>query len=72
MVHQGHLLVWQLEQGCRKLPRGGAAALDQSDDAAEGKEIEMRSDDHSARSAEKFFSPTFSVIRMGSYGTFVL
>ena len=32
----------------------------------------MRSADQSARSAEKFFRLHFSVIRMGSRGTFVL
>jgi len=57
-------------QGRRKLPEGGAAALlDQSGDAAN---IEARKDENSARSAEKNFSPSFSVIRMGSRGTFVL
>ena len=61
------------EQGRRKLPKGGAAALlDQSGDAAEGSDIEGRRDDNSAQSAEKKFSPSFSVIRMGSCGTFVL
>ena len=60
----------ELVQGRRKLPEGGAAALrDQSGDAAN---IEARKDENSARSAEKNFSPSFSVIRMGSRGTFVL
>ena len=57
-------------QGRRKLPEGGAAALlDQSGDAAN---IEARKDENSARSVEKFFSPSFSVIRTGSRRTFVL
>ena len=34
--------------------------------------IEVRSDYQSVRSAEKKFSPLFSVIRMGSRGTFML
>jgi len=60
-------------QGRRKLPRGGVAALlDQSGAAAKGSDIEGGKDDNSARSAEKIFSPSFSVIRMGSRGTFVL
>ena len=33
---------------------------------------EVCSDDHSAQSAEKFFRLYFSVIRMGSRGTFVV
>ena len=39
--------------------------------AAEGSGIEVCSGDQSARSAEKFFHLHFSVIRMGSRGTFV-
>ena len=36
-------------QGCRKLPKGGAAALlDQSGDAAKGSDIEARKDDNFA------------------------
>ena len=59
-----------LHQGRRKLSEGGAAALlDQSGDAGN---IEAPADENSARSAEKFFSPSFSVIRIGSRGTFVL
>ena len=59
-----------ISQGRRKLPEGGAAALlDQSGDSAN---IEACKDENSARSAEKKFSPSFSVIRMGSRGTFVL
>jgi len=59
-------------QGRRKLPRGGAADRSQSVGAPEGSEIEARRGDHSARSAEKIFSPSFSVIRRGSRGIFVL
>ena len=39
--------------------------------AAEGSGIEARSGDQCARSAEKIFGLHFSVIRMGSRGTFV-
>jgi len=39
---------------------------------AEGSGIEARSGDQSARSTEKNFRLHFSVIRMGSGGTFVL
>ena len=56
---------------CTSSP-GVGRVIDQSGDAAEGSEIEVRSADHSALSAEKNFSPSFSVIRMGSRGTFVL
>ena len=58
-------------QGRRKLP-GVGRLIDQSNDTAEGSEIEVCSADHSARSAGKKISPSFSVIRMGSRGTFVL
>ena len=44
--------------------RGGHAAEDSGREACSG--------DQSARSAEKFFRLNFSVIRMGSRGTFVL
>ena len=40
--------------------------------AAEGSCTEVCSADHSARSAEKFIRLHFSVIRVGSRGTFVL
>ena len=47
--------------------------MDQSDDAAEGSEIEVCSAGKKmSRSAGKKMSPLFSVIRMGSRGTFVL
>ena len=39
--------------------------------APEVREIEARSADYSARSAEKNFSHSFSDIKMGSRGTFV-
>ena len=53
-------------QGRRKLPKGGAAALlDQSGDAAKGSDIEV------CKHGQKK-SPSFSVIRMGSRGTFTL
>jgi len=58
-------------QGRRKLP-GVGLLIDQNDDAAEGSEIEVRSVHHSARTAGKNFPPSFSDIRMGSRGTFVL
>ena len=71
--------VWQVSvlrfptQGCGKLPKGGVAALlDQSGDAAKGSDIEGCEDNNSAQSAEKSFWPSFSVIRMGSHGTFIL
>ena len=60
------------EQGRRKLPKGGAAALlDQSSDAGKGSDIEgVRT--VIPREAREKKSPSFSVIRMGSRGTFVL
>ena len=46
--------------------------IDGSGDAAEGSDIEARSVDHSRAKRGKNFSPSCSVIRMGSHGTFVL
>jgi len=43
---------------------GVGQLIDQNDDAAEGSEIEVRS--------VQIFPPSFSDIRMGSRGTFVL
>ena len=58
--------------GPSEAPQGVGRLMDQSSDAAEeGSQTEARSADHSARSAEKKFSLSFSVIRMGSRGTFV-
>jgi len=51
---------------------GMGRLIDQSDDAAKGSEIEVDSAHHSARSAGKKMLPLFSVIRMGSRGTFIL
>ena len=51
-----------IEQGRRKLPKGGTAVLlDQSNDAAKGSDIEARKDDNSAQSAEKFFRLPFQL-----------
>ena len=50
-----------LAQGRRKLLRGGAAARVSLYDAAEGSDIEVRSADHSARSAEKKFRLHFQL-----------
>ena len=47
---------------------GVGRLIDQSRHAAEDSEIKARSANHSARS----FSPSFSAIRVGSRGTFVL
>ena len=44
---------------------GVGRLIDERGDGGKGSEIE-------ARSAEKNYSPSFSVIRMGSRGTFVL
>ena len=60
-------------QGRRQLPKsGGGGGLIAQLYAAEGQCIEVCSADQSARSTEKKFHLHFSVIRMGSRGTFVL
>jgi len=46
--------------------------IDQSGDDGEGSEMEVCSVNHSAQSAGKFFSFSFSVFRMGSRDTFEL
>ena len=74
------LVPWNLlSKGPSSLPSALArgigsrrSEIDQSDDAAEASEIEVRSTDHSARSKGKNFLPSFLVIRTGSRGTFIL
>ena len=61
-----------MDSGSSEAPWGLGQLIDQSGDVAEVRQIEARSADHSTQSTEKFFSPSFSVIRMCSRGTSVL
>ena len=58
--------------GYRICERAGGGGAQYILHAAGGECIEVRSADQSAQSAEIFFRLHFSVIRMGSCGTFVL
>ena len=59
---------WECRGGYRIYERGGALYIKRCRRQC----IEVRSADQSAQSAEKFFRLHFSLLRMGSHGTFVL
>ena len=69
MFNCNWVLVLVYSSGLSKPPPGVGRLIDQS--GHEGSEIEACSADHSAQSVE-FFSPSFSVIRVGSRDTFEL